>query len=157
MKSGQHPKLEEKFAEFVVAYLKANNIHIDYVVRALGSSETQASAGAPLQRIGLLVAKELNAQFIPYILSKNLTTPMHQIAQRDQRQNNINNQYRAIRLNNQIIENKSILVIDDVVTTQSTALEIHRALATVCSNCTYTFLAFAKTEEIPSLNKQFFK
>lgn len=157
MKSGNHQKMEEKFSEIIVNHINNNNLKFDYIVRALGSSETQLNLNAPLQRVGNAVANQLNISFIPHILSKVATTPMHMISSREDRQENIKNTYQGNLLNGAKISGKKILVIDDVITTQSTAIELQRALSTVCDNCTFSFLALAKTEESPDINHQFFK
>lgn len=157
MKSGKHPQMESKFSEIVINHINESNLKFDYLVRALGSSETQPNHNAPLQRVGVKIATTLDINFIPQILSKDLTTPMHTIPNKDDRQDNIQNKYKGHLLNGSEISNKNILVIDDVITTQSTAIEIQRALSTVCKNCTFSFLALAKTEELPNINQQFFK
>ena len=48
---------------------------------------------------------------------------MHMISGRDERQEHIKNKYQGNLLNGSRISGKSILVIDDVITTQSAAIE----------------------------------
>jgi predicted amidophosphoribosyltransferase len=98
---------------------------IDYIVRALGSSETEVTF-TPLDKVGQLLASKLGAMYIPKLLNKKQTQQL-KFLNRHERKLAIKNSYSCIdKLD--IDRNASILIIDDVITTGATGNEIATVL-----------------------------
>lgn len=98
---------------------------IDYIVRALGSSETEVTF-TPLDKVGQLLASKLDAPYIPKLLSKKQTQQLKFLGKHD-RKKAIENSYSCIE-GLEIDKNASILIIDDVITTGATGNEIAKVL-----------------------------
>jgi ComF family protein len=79
--------------------------------------------------LAVTVGDVLNAPLCPNLLRRSIHTPTQQGLNRRQRQKNLHNSFRLKSLRNRkLIEEKAILVVDDVVTTGSTVEEIARLL-----------------------------
>lgn len=101
---------------------------IDLIVRALGSKECSIEHNTvkTLDLIGFYIASQINAKFMPEVLSKKRgNDPLHKSGKnREERKAVVDGNYDTSLEG----EEKTILVIDDVVTTGATLEEIRRSI-----------------------------
>ena len=134
----------KKWAEWAGDQLEEKEIQFDYIVRALGSQEISPGENRPLDILGEILANRLNAEYIPGLLGKKRATkPMHNLNLAD-RKAEITNVYYAngggLDLNN-----KNVIILDDITTTTCTAGEIKRALKAKWPNVNLYLLCLGRT------------
>ncbi|NCI77285.1 ComF family protein [Acinetobacter kanungonis] len=122
---------------------------IKFCVRALSSNESEVLPQSKIgtQKIGLSLSNKLSLDYVPHILVKKITKPMHDISSKDERISNI---FGSYSLNENIVSgidfnDQKVLIIDDVSTTGATAHEIARTLRTHWPLVKLYFACVAKT------------
>lgn len=147
LKEGDFGEFGDYCTDLIYENLKDEKI--DYCVRALSSKESMVLPQSELgsQKIGLSLSQKLGIAYIPHILKKKITKPMHSISDKSERFSNINGSYI---LNEQIINdlnlNESrVLIIDDISTTGATVNEIARVLKERWPKVKLYFVCVAKT------------
>ena len=141
----------EKSAINWLSLLKKINLNdyfsnIDYVVRVFGSEECEYNIDEvkTLDLLCYYIAQQIGAEYKPNILSKS--SPNEKLHKgnknKAERQQIMHEKYDSCE-----IENKSILVIDDIITTGSSMSEIKRAIMLKNPSSSVKFLAFAETVE----------
>ncbi|WP_104504283.1 ComF family protein [Acinetobacter indicus] len=147
LKEGDFGSFGDYCTEIMASELKEDNIR--YCVRALSSKEKNAFPQSTIgsQKIGLSLSNKLELEYIPHILTKKITRPMHDISSRSERLANITGSYgideniaKNIDLNNQ-----KVLIVDDISTTGATAQEIARSLISHWPAIKLYFVCVAKT------------
>jgi len=102
---------------------------VDYIIRALGSRESSCTTiTQPLDLVGELIAEKIGATYITTILSKQKTEQLKFAGGEFKRQAILNNTYSCDLATNNISNESSFLIIDDVSTTGTTFTEIKRAI-----------------------------
>lgn len=127
--------------------LKDHFPDIDYVVRALGSSELEYDKKnvQALDIIGFYIAKKLKAQYKPEILTQQDTHDKFSHTKGltyEGRKEKIHGMYSCKN-----IDNKNVLLIDDVITTGATTEEIFRAIKEGNPSSEIQLFSFAKSEK----------
>lgn len=143
MKNGYRPDLEAIFALKAVEFVLQNNLKLSGIVRALGSKEMCDLDNHPLHRVAALIADHLDIPYKNNWLAKKPTIKTSKLGSRINRFNHINNTYCATMEVQD--EPATILVIDDIITTRTTAREIHRALSQGNPQIKCCFFALAET------------
>jgi hypoxanthine-guanine phosphoribosyltransferase len=102
---------------------------VNYIVRALGSREEYSKKEIALDIVGKNFANILEAEYIPNILSKEITLQMKYLGQKFYRKQAIHNKYYC-DISQIKKDNKDLvfLIIDDVSTTGATFDEIERVI-----------------------------
>ncbi len=109
------------------------DIKVDYIVRALGSSETSnTNQNTPLDLMGILLAKKFNAKYVTNILTKERTPQLKFAGNQYNRKQILDHKYNC-DLNN-LDKDATYLIIDDVSTTGTTFNEIIRAINEASNN-----------------------
>lgn len=133
------------WSNWAIAELQPLNIQFDFIVRALGSSELQVTGNRPLDSLGNRLANSLNCQFVANTLSKTrVTPPMHTLRTLPERRAAINGSY-IVNNATRDFNNRRVLIIDDVTTTNLTVGEILRALRVNWNNGRYYLFCLGKT------------
>lgn len=147
-----NPYYVANWISLCVNEIAKQNLNIKYIVRALGSSEIEAKSTKPLHKLGLDLAKKLNAEFIPELIYKSrLTTPLHTIPKAIDRKKELNEAYCVRQIPNKVLSG-NILFIDDVTTSGATANVImNKILAIYPKLIPYQF-AIAKTKRESDAN-----
>lgn len=119
--------------------------NIDFVVRALGSSECFFNNNkiTTVDLIGFFIASNIQAQYVPTLLiKKEANEKLHLSGKnRDERKKIMEGKYISFLEE----DNKSILVIDDILTTGVTLEEIKRAIIEKNSTVKVNFSTIAET------------
>lgn len=147
LKEGDFGDFGDYCTDLIAENLK--NEKIDFCVRALSSKESIVLPKSEIgsQKLGLSLSQKLGIAYIPHILKKKITKPMHSISDKSERLSNINGSYS---LNEEIIDNldlnkSRILIIDDISTTGATVNEIARVLKDRWPKVKLYFTCVAKT------------
>ena len=147
LKEGDFGEFGDYCTDLISANLKDENI--TFCIRALSSKEStvlpQSDIGS--QKLGLSLSNKLGLGYIPHILKKKITKPMHTISDKSERLSNIIGSYS---LNENIIgdidlNNTKVLIVDDISTTGATVYEIARVLREYWPNVRLYFACVAKT------------
>lgn len=114
----------EKMAELIMSSYKA--LHIDVVTSVPISNDRLKIRGYnQSELIAVELVKLLNLQYKPLLIKKAENKEQHKLSMRE-REKNVKGVYQAINLN--LIQGKTILVIDDIVTTGATLSECAKEL-----------------------------
>lgn len=144
MKSGIRPDMEALFVLRVLEFITLNNIILTGIVRVLGSKEMFDHQTHPLHRVAKTLSELLEVPYFDEWLNKPETTKTATLGSKGNRFAHLNKTYTvALPAHNDTPER--ILVLDDIVTTQTTALEVHRALKSANPQMKCDFFAFAET------------
>lgn len=112
--------------EEIVPALDNADVKIDYVVRVLGSKETNYVAGKPLGKLSYSLSEEIDAEYVTDSLSKTRETNKFTGLNLMQRQQEINDVYQVN--DNHNFNHKNILIIDDVTTSGTTLIAVRNAI-----------------------------
>jgi ComF family protein len=113
-----------KIAEFVME--SYNTLHIDLVTCVPISNERLKSRGYnQSERIALELVKRLNLPYEPLLIKKADNREQHKLSMRE-RKKNVKGVYQANH--SDLISGKTILLIDDIVTTGATLAECAKEL-----------------------------
>ena len=123
---------------------------IDVVVRALGHKELSATDqddSVPLSILSKSLASFLNAKYEPGLIRKNKELDKSTGLNARQRQAQVEGVYSvdSIDARNQIKEEAIFLIVDDVLTTGATTLDIKRAILAAFPSATVFIFSLVKT------------
>lgn len=124
-----------RWLHYVDVYFDAifKKMKVDYIVRALGSDEiSNKNTNKPLDLMGQLLAKKLNAQYVTNILTKEKTQQLKYAGNQYNRKNILDHTYKCDIKN--LDKKGTYLIIDDVTTTGTTFNEIIRAINVATNN-----------------------
>lgn len=147
LKEGEFGEFGDYCTDLIAEKLK--NEKIDFCVRALSSKESivlpQSNIGS--QKLGLSLSQKLGIAYIPHILKKKLTKPMHSISDKSERFSNIRGSYSLNKdiINDLDLNESKVLIIDDISTTGATVNEIARVLKEHWPKVKLYFICVAKT------------
>ncbi|GGZ97205.1 hypothetical protein DC083_04830 [Ignatzschineria ureiclastica] len=144
MKSGLRPELESLFVLRLLEFIVLNNLNLTGIVRILGHDEMYAEANHPLHRVAMQLANKTGIPFHYDWFTKPLTPKTASLGSRAERFAHIHGTY-SVALPHHSTEPMRILVIDDVVTSRTTAQEVHRALREANPNVECYFFALAES------------
>jgi len=126
------------------------------IIRALRHKETLPISDPPssLDRLGQALSAQLNTAYHPHLLYKTRSTLINQGLTRRQRTTELRDVYQVDPATlisptaapvPATATPKSILLIDDILTTGATILSILQTLVNAFPNCTVTVFTLAKT------------
>ncbi|OQP57843.1 hypothetical protein [Niastella populi] len=142
-----------KWCNWASTVLSGTDINFDCIIRALGSRELRPSGQKALDKLGTVLAKQLNCEYSPTILAKHRETPpMHTIRTRDERRQMMENVY-FVANQEKDLNNKNVLILDDVTTSNTTISAILEVLKQQWPHGRYYFFCLGKTEYDGALNE----
>lgn len=119
-------------------------IKFDFVTRILGHKELKAQNGAAIIDFAKAIAKETGALYIPQLLNKTReTTPLHFLG-RAERQAEIEGVF-FVNTKFYDMNNKSLLVVDDISTSCTTIAEMIKILKKQWPDINVYLLCLART------------
>lgn len=146
----------DAWIDFATSSLKELSLNDNTViVRALHSHETviDPASNTPLDRLCRSIADTFHCAYLPGLLFKTRSTqPLHNLPSAKERVAEMTDLYQA-GPGMASLENKSILLVDDVVTTGLTVRHIIKAIRTMLPEINITVFSLAKTEYNPDINK----
>lgn len=145
----------EVLTNLVTAAIKEDDLHFDFVVRVLGHNQICAKVNDSIRDFAIKVSEAVNAIYVPALIRKhNATVPLHTLGRQGRFQVSAGNyyvdqsKYEGLNLNN-----KKVLIVDDITTTGSSLIEICRALHEVWPDAKVYSLCLARTKnDNPSAN-----
>ncbi len=143
MKAGIRPDMESLFVLRLLEFIVQNNINPTGIVRVLGHNEMFAEMDHPLHRIAMQLSAQTGIPFHQEWLTKPITPKTASLGSKVNRYAHIHGTYN-VALPYHSTEPMLILVIDDVVTSRTTAHEVHRALQAANPNIECYFFALAE-------------
>jgi predicted amidophosphoribosyltransferase len=144
----------DKWCQWSFDALSTLEIEFDYIVRALGSKELKPEGNKSLDTLGIFLESKLSAKYVPELLNKvRVTRPMHLLYTKAEREENIVNSYSIDNSNGLDLDNKKILILDDIVTTSLTIGEIVRALREEWENAEIYVFSLGSTNYDKAGNK----
>ena len=144
----------QKWCNWAATDLGDLEISFDYIVRALGSRELQASGTKACDVLGDFLADYLDAEYIPQVLSKHRATrPMHELKTYYERVNEMHGVYYVNESGDDYdLDDKNILILDDITTTSCTISEIKRALEEAWPEVNLHLFCIGRTSRNQSAN-----
>jgi predicted amidophosphoribosyltransferase len=126
------PELEEKLIDGWVNWcaeeIANQNVQFDYIIRVPGHDEVTVNKSKCMYQICDRLSKKIGATYLSEVLLKSrVTTPQRQIVGDEDRRENVAGSM-IVQPNNGRINNKNILIIDDVKTEGWSALEALNAV-----------------------------
>lgn len=129
----------------LAALLISQTLSIDVIVRALGSKERTPDGSAPLDKLGVAVARKSGARYAPECLSKNAQTPrLRDPGEVRDRTKELGDAY--LFTDPGLGASPRILLIDDVITTGSTLNSICAAIKRSVPQADVFYFALARTD-----------
>jgi predicted amidophosphoribosyltransferase len=150
-KNNESTGIVNDLCKWACTELLKERIKINIIVRALKSNEISATNETSLDRLGYVLAESLNATYRPEVLHKTrITYPLKKI-ELSRKKSEVEYVYYI----DQIFSNEdSILIIDDIYTTGTTANEIIRSIKVANPNLAVYLFTLAKTEFQPDKNEE---
>lgn len=154
-----------KWIKWIIDEFKANDIKFDYIVRALGHKELSVPHKKkleeitkqdgewlmPLDYMGYLLQKRVGGEYIPHALIKTKMieklAPLKLVARTEQLKGAYDVGDDCPDLNN-----KTVLIIDDITTSKSTAKAIANAIKKKYPKASFILFTLAKTADLVSAN-----
>lgn len=133
----------KNWSRFAAKSLRYSGINFKVVVRALGSSETTVNINTPLDYLGKKISREINAKYMPTLLSKSRRNKSLKYLSANERENELSGLYSF--KNYGATKGDNILLIDDVVTTGTTLKSIHSSITQSCPQVNIYFFSLTKT------------
>lgn len=137
-------------------YIKKDGIVFDLICRALSHKETISNGSQPLDSFCKGLSKKLDIRYEDKLLLKQYPNKKLTFLGNLDRQSQIKNNYYCNEKIS-IINNPKILVIDDVITTGISAIEISRAILTFKPQAIIYFIAISRTNKNWDANDIFYK
>jgi hypothetical protein len=126
----------------------------DCVIRALGSKELKITEDKPLDILGSNIADTIGCPYNPTILIKNRPTKsLHLINKRADRIAELSGSYEVANKTHDL-NWKTILVIDDIGTANTTLSEIMRAIRVQWPRSQFSYFCLGRTSYDPSANDE---
>lgn len=142
------------FLNVVKGAFANRGLAFDYVIRALSSEELTASDGQPMDKVGELIASLTNSIYRNDLICKSHVIPQFiTLKTLQERERVIRNVYSATQELN--IDKKRVLIIDDVITTGTTLLEIRRSLHSPINTISFNSYCLAKSSHNDNSNIAF--
>lgn len=159
-----------KWRKWVIDEFKDNDIKFDYIVRALGHKELSISHKKkleeiteqdrewliPLDYIGYSLQKRVGGEYIPHAIVKTKMieklAPLKLLARAEQLKGAYNVGDDCPDLNN-----KTVLIIDDITTSKVTAKAIAHAIKKKYPKASFILFTLAKTIDLVSANNDITK
>jgi predicted amidophosphoribosyltransferase len=133
------------FSKLCGEAFKASALKFDFVTRALGSKELTPSAGNRIIPLAKSIAEVTGAQYIPKLLKKNKPVrPLKTIYRKAERALELEGVYEAQQGYN--LDNKKILIVDDITTSGTTLTAIAKAIKTTYKNVSVCSFCLAHTK-----------
>lgn len=123
------------FCQQSISSLSSESFPYDYIVRALGSDETFAEYGRPLDYVGTALQQHGIGTYLPEILRKQRYVPSIRQVAHSYRRSKLKSAYKS-ELPSKRRGQLRVLVLDDVYTTGATTEAISIALLEVAPSAT---------------------
>ena len=130
---------------------KEKSLKYDYIIRALGHAELIASGKKPLDLLGHHLANNICCTYAPFIVKKNRVTKALHFLKLDERKAEIHEAYEVAD-NTIDLNQKKILIIDDIGTTNTTISEIMRAIRVAWPKVQFSYFCLGRTNHTPTAN-----
>jgi hypothetical protein len=114
----------------------------DIILRVLASEEIQCGNSTSLDKLGREISKKVNKPYLNSSLYKTRATKPLKYLKKDERFAEINGVYRFKKPDRQI---QSILLLDDIVTSGTTIVEIKRAIKSEIGDFNLYLFVLGKT------------
>lgn len=132
--------------------LNIEGLYFDYVIRMMGHKETIPLKNAPIRSLAVAIADATGAKYLPQLLHKKKeTTPMHFLSLAE-RQVEINDVFQVNDRTYNLNE-KKILIVDDITTTCTTVAEMIKTLKKVWPKAIFYLFCIARTSHDEHANE----
>ena len=122
------------------------HLEFDYVIRMLGSSEVIPLPNAKLVPLAKKIAETTSAMYLPCLLrKKRATTPLHNLSNLAARKAEMDGVFEIENMEGVDLNNKKILIVDDISTAFVTSAEMIKTLKTVWPNAIFYLFCIART------------
>ncbi|WP_316807377.1 hypothetical protein [Pedobacter agri] len=122
-------------------------IEFHYIIRALGSNELEPLKGKPCAIMGANLGKRLGAKYAPWLINKKRATKsLHTLKTYQERFDELHEVYIANDKGGEDLNNKNVLIIDDITTTNCTIAEMKRAIFEKWPEANLHLFCLGKTE-----------
>lgn len=151
-KCGRQPDVEA-WTECSVSELEQVHIKKDcLILRVLSSTEKiiNDASDTPLDYLGIQVAKNLNAHYIPSLLKKTRATSQVKFLSLAERAAELSDVYVFDTLNSDVPS--QVLILDDILTTGTTVQAVIHAIRSVWHSCPIQIFTLASTDYHAKLN-----
>jgi len=137
-------EVDQNIIDECVSALNTEGLHFDYVIRMMGHKETRPLKNVPIRSLAVAIANATGAKYLPQLLHKKRETkPMHFLSLAERRAE-INDVFlvndRTCNLNE-----KKILIVDDITTTCTTVTEMIKTLKKVWPKAIFYLFCIART------------
>ena len=127
--------------------ISSAKLKFDYVIRTLGSSETTPITTAKLIPLAKSIAKATSAKYLPRLLKKKrATTPLHKLPDLAARKAEINGVFEIENKGEDDLDNKTILIVDDISTACVTSAEMIKTIKERWPNTTFYLFCIGRTK-----------
>ena len=137
-------EVDQNIIDECVSALNTEGLHFDYVIRMMGHKETRPLKNVPIRSLAVAIANATGAKYLPQLLHKKRETkPMHFLSLAE----------RRAEINDVCLENdrtcnlneKKILIVDDITTTCTTVTEMIKTLKKVWPKAIFYLFCIART------------
>lgn len=127
------------------AFLKSG-LKFDFVIRVLGHNETVAKKDANIREYACDIASAINAVYLGQLLNKRkVTQPLHMLYTKAERQAEMKDVF-FINYDKYDLNNKKILIIDDITTSCTTVAEMVKTIKAKWPQAKCYLFCLARTE-----------
>ncbi|MCM0347364.1 phosphoribosyltransferase [Bacteroides fragilis] len=139
--------------EMTVDAFSNSGLKFDYVIRVLGHDEKVAQSSAPIIDYVKAIASVTDAIYIPQLLNKHKKTrPLHTLYTKVDRQNEMKDVF-FVKNDENDLNNKKILIIDDISTSCTTVAEMIKTIKAKWPRAQCYLFCLARTSYDPNANK----
>lgn len=135
----------QQIKQITIDAFQRSRLEFDFVTRVLGHNETSALKNASIEEYTQAIAVAINATYLPQLLNKYRSTrPLHKLKLQD-RQAEVQGVF-FIKDEKYDLNNKKILIIDDITTSCTTVAEMIKTLKAKWPNIQCYLFCLARTE-----------
>lgn len=140
----------------LIKLIKEDRIHFDFMCRVLSHDEIIANGSKPLDLFCKKISKKFKIKYEDkFILKRKVNTKFTSLKRRDDRIKEMTNNYYCNK-KFKLLPKSTILIVDDVITSGTSANEIIRAIRSSYPKFTIYFISITKTVNNYNANDVFF-